>query len=583
VVTDAPPLYYLQNFERALAWLGQRYDELFDAEERAFFGEFAQLPMRSRALLVRMLMRKGPFFRASRLTYEEIGCPLRAATPLTTLGWIDPNPRLSIDELFAISTRSELERLFPDAASRKSARKLEWIETLRAAHGQARRFADWDAGTSDCVLHVTIVPLSERLRVMFFGNLHQDWSEFVLTDLGVFTYEAVSLDPHARAFRRRADVDAWLALHACRNALDALGHDDPLDPVFAAATGIAIDKAWLETRRAKLLFHIGQRAEQRHEWDAALDIYERCSWPGARYRRMRVLERCARFDEAFALASHAASAPESEAEYQRVARILPRLHRRLQLHIPLVAPAPSIARDSLTLPRPAEPISVEYAVRDHLDSAQAPIYYVENTLINSLFGLLCWEPVFAPIPGAFFHPFQRGPADLHAPDFKARRADEFARCLAQLDSDTYREAIARHFHGKAGIQSPFVHWAALPPELLRLALECLPAAHLKLWFARLLDDIRENRSGLPDLIRFWPDERRYELIEVKGPGDRLQDNQIRWLQYCVRHGMPVRVVDVRWAEVREAGVEQDEVSEAESMRASATEAHEANEAAGPVA
>jgi VRR-NUC domain len=111
----------------------------------------------------------------------------------------------------------------------------------------------------------------------------------------------------------------------------------------------------------------------------------------------------------------------------------------------------------------------------------------------------------------------------------------------------------------------------------------LPAAHLKLWFARLLDDIRENRSGLPDLIRFWPDERRYELIEVKGPGDRLQDNQIRWLQYCVRHGMPVRVVDVRWAEVREAGVEQDEVSEAESMRASATEAHEANEAAGPVA
>ena len=53
---------------------------------------------------------------------------------------------------------------------------------------------------------------------------------------------------------------------------------------------------------------------------------------------------------------------------------------------------------------------------------------------------------------------------------------------------------------------------------------------------------------MPDLIRFWPAERRYELIEVKGPGDRLQDNQIRWLAYCVQHGMPVRVVDVRWAD-----------------------------------
>jgi hypothetical protein len=87
----------------------------------------------------------------------------------------------------------------------------------------------------------------------------------------------------------------------------------------------------------------------------------------------------------------------------------------------------------------------------------------------------------------------------------------------------------------------------LTPELVEMALDCLPAAHLKLWFVRLLADIRENRSGLPDLVRFWPAERRYELIEVKGPGDKLQDNQIRWLRYCIAHGMPVRVLDVRWA------------------------------------
>ena len=30
--------------------------------------------------------------------------------------------------------------------------------------------------------------LCERLRLMFFGNLRQDWSEFVLADLGVFKY-----------------------------------------------------------------------------------------------------------------------------------------------------------------------------------------------------------------------------------------------------------------------------------------------------------------------------------------------------------------------------------------------------------
>jgi len=55
-----------------------------------------------------------------------------------------------------------------------------------------------------------------------------------------------------------------------------------------------------------------------------------------------------------------------------------------------------------------------------------------------------------------------------------------------------------------------------------------------------------NRSGLPDLIQFWPHEKRYRMIEVKGPGDRLQDNQIRWLDYCVAHNMPVAVCYVQW-------------------------------------
>ena len=79
----------------------------------------------------------------------------------------------------------------------------------------------------------------------------------------------------------------------------------------------------------------------------------------------------------------------------------------------------------------------------------------------------------------------------------------------------------------------------LSNELLEQALTCIPAAHLKHWFERLLGDIKANRAGMPDLIQFWPTERRYRMIEVKGPGDRLQDNQRRWLAFCAQHAMPV--------------------------------------------
>ncbi|MCA8431059.1 VRR-NUC domain-containing protein [Burkholderia seminalis] len=543
-----PAFYYLTNFERALAWLGERYDDLFDAHEHTFVRQFATLPQPSRALLVRMLMRSGSDFRASKLVYDEIGCTLDAAAPLVALGWVDPAPALTLDALFALSTKADLLHIFPSLAAHAGERKPEWLERLRATYDDTAQPLDaWCAQAGDRVLRVTVGALCDRLRLMFFGNLHQDWSEFVLADLGVFQYESVPIAPSSRAFQQRGDVDAYLALQTCRDALDAWPDDVPFDDLTRAIDAVGCAQPWLATRRAKLLFALGQTCERRADWDAALDAYARSAWPGSRHRRIRVLERCGRDADALALALDARGRFESDEERQRVERMLPRLLRRAGQRVERAAAAADVPRETLVLARPDAFVSVEFAVRDHLAQPAAPVHYVENTLINSLFGLLCWEPVFAAVPGAFFHPFQRGPADLHAPDFAVRRADAFDACFAQLDSGAYRDTIRRHFAAKAGLQSPFVFWGVLTDALLEEALACLPPEHLRLWFTRLLADIRSNRSGLPDLVRFWPDERRYELIEVKGPGDRLQDNQTRWLAYCVAHGMPVRVVDVAWA------------------------------------
>ncbi|RQR26093.1 VRR-NUC domain-containing protein [Burkholderia sp. Bp9142] len=542
-----PAFYYLTNFERALAWLGERYDDLLDAHEHAFLAQFAQLPKASRALLVRMLMRSGSDFRASKLVYDEIGGTLDAAAPLVELGWVDPAPALTLDALFALSTKADLLKVFPSLAAHAGERKPAWLDRLRPAHDVAQPLDAWCAQAGDRVLRVTVGALCDRLRLMFFGNLHQDWSEFVLADLGVFQYESVPFAPSSRAFQQRADVDAYLALQTCREALDAWPDELPFDDLLQAIDAVGCAQPWLATRRAKLLFTLGQTCERRADWTAALDAYARSAWPGSRHRRIRVLERCGRDCDALALALEARGGFESDEERQRVERMLPRLQRRLGQRVERAGRAPDVPRETLVLVRPEAFVSVEFAVRDHLAQPDAPVHYVENTLINSLFGLLCWEPVFAAVPGAFFHPFQRGPADLHAPDFAVRRTDAFAACFAQLESGAYRDTIRRHFATKTGLQSPFVFWGVLTDELLDDALACLPPEHLRLWFTRLLTDIRGNRSGLPDLVRFWPGERRYELIEVKGPGDRLQDNQTRWLAYCIAHGIPVRVVDVEWA------------------------------------
>lgn len=538
-----PSLYYLCNFHKALAWLQERHHDLLLAEEQAFLRRFGELALPSQALLVRMIMRKGPHFRASKLAYAEIGCPLHAAQALLDAGWIRHDAELSLAELFELLRKEELLEAFA-ARAHKALKKPQLLAQLAAEHSRSRSFADWCPGLDEQVYSLVINPLCERLRLLLFGNLQQDWSEFVLADLGIFRYEPVVLSADSRVFTQRAELDCYLALQRCHERGEA---GEPVAEVLQQIAALDCATPFLAMRRAKLRFRLGQHLERAGKLENALACYVDCPFTGARLRRIRVLERLGLAAEAHELACQAAVAAENEAEAQGLERVLLRLRRQLGLAQPRKPKPPAPARLDLCLPKPAGH-SVEYGVKLHLSEADAPVHYVENSLICSLFGLLCWPAIFAPLPGAFFHPFQSGPLDLLSPDFQPRRAELFVACLAQLDSDAYKSTIRQTYADKYGVQSPFVFWNALDPQLLEQALDCLPATHLRAWFQRLLGDIKANRAGMPDLIQFWPAQRRYRMIEVKGPGDRLQDNQRRWLAFCAEHGMPVDVCYVQWAD-----------------------------------
>ena len=539
------PFYYLNNFMQVLDWLELRYADVLSVEEQSFIGDFKRLPRESKALLVRMVMRKGIHFRASKLHYDEIGDIDTAAGPLLELGWVDEHMPLSIDTLFEVLLKAEILQCFSAAIDQPKGKKTDWLPALREQFPQTQSFNDWCPSLEERLFSLTIMGLCDRLRLMFFGNLYQDWSEFVLADLGVYTYEKVEFCADSRGLRSRDDVDACLLLHDYQQQFEAA---EALDEVVERISGLVLDNPWLQRRRGKLLFQMAQHCERIADFSTALNLYRQCSYPGARARLIRVLERCGEFQLALELATRAEQAPESAAEQQQMLRVLPRLRRKLG-GPPIKRASPrSMQRLDLQLPRGEPALSVEFHVQAHLSEETAPVHYVENSLINSLFGLLCWPAIFAPLPGAFFNPFQRGPVDLLNEDFHGRRAELFQACLDELDDGRYRQTIRERYASKWGVQSPFVFWSVLSEELLEQALDCLPAEHLKHWFNRLLLDIKANRAGMPDLIQFWPQEKTYRMIEVKGPGDRLQDNQVRWLEFCHEHQMPIAVCYVQWAE-----------------------------------
>ncbi|MBP5980794.1 MAG: VRR-NUC domain-containing protein [Halomonas sp.] len=541
------PFYYLTNFRFVLGWVSERHADLLHPDELAFLNRFDALPRISQALLTRMVMRKGELFRLGKLNYREIGDTADALAPLVELGWVDTDPTLSVDELFhqlrLAELRSALAMPMRDAGLPASAGKAVLQATLTPRLTEIKPLAEWWPTASDNIVRLKVMDICDRLRLMFFGNLRQDWAEFVLTELGLQRFENVPFTTTSRAFQQREEVDAYLALHRLRQRLD---EGEPLEQLSLELPPRP-DNAWLATRRARLLLQLGREAERSGQAEQAVLLYAQAKSSEARIRQLRVLERLGRHQEAFDLAMNAQRHTPNETEAQALARLLPRLRKKLKIDAQPPVCEPTYTRWELTLPGPQP---VERAVAQHVSSPGAPVYYAENTLITGLFGLLCWPAIFAPLPGAFFHPFHSGPADLHREDFVVRRCGLFDECLARLEDGSYRQAIHTAWQEKHGLASPFVHWPLLDETLLTLALECLPAAHLKVCFERFLQDIKANRAGLPDLIQFLPDaplgEPRYRLIEVKGPGDRLQDNQRRWLAFFYQHHIPVAVCYVQW-------------------------------------
>lgn len=543
------PLYYLDNMEMVVRWVRDHHRDLLTGEETARVADFLALPEASRALLTRMIMRTGEFFRPDRLHYPEIPeDEAQALRPLQDQQWVESEPMLDPDTLFRLFTLAELRAplgaLLEQSGLTGRPGKAVMLETLTKTGREPAPVQAWLGPSAPPVVRLTCMPLFDRLRLMFFGNLRQSWSDFVLVELGLQSYEPVPFGPESRAFHTRQEVDTYLLMHRCRERLDegeepaVIWQQLPLAPV----------NPWLAARYDRLLLELGRLAERQGDRTLALEAWAASHHRDARLRQLRLLERMKHYQEAWQILQPALQELRSDREQVGLARLQKRLARKLSLDIQQ-QPDSTVPESHLELANP-DWLPVEHVVAEHLWQDQEPVFYVENTLFNALFGLLFWEVIFHPVPGAFFHPFHTGPVDLTREDFYQRRKALFDRYFATLSTGDYRHIIQDNWRSKQGISNPFVIWPVITESLLEMAMDCIPPSHLDAVFRRLLLDVKEHRSGFPDLIGFRPRARdplhRYRLIEVKGPGDRLQDHQQRWLSCFLDLGVEAEVCHVTW-------------------------------------
>ena len=175
--------------------------------------------------------------------------------------------------------------------------------------------------------------------------------------------------------------------------------------------------------------------------------------------------------------------------------------------------------------------------------------HCEGGIISTLFAILCWDLIFSDLDNVFFNKYQYHPLDFWSVDFFARRKELFQghfamlKCLSEESmNDFITESWTKHSkHGCAGLS-----WELFSgKEQCQRCVSCITPPILVGIFEEYIKDIRLKRSGMPDLSIWNFESRVFMMVEVKGPGDSLRNNQKVWLSLLDRIEARAEVCHVR--------------------------------------
>lgn len=535
--------YYVNNFHTLVGHVTSLYSDLLTNEEKLWYRAICSSENQAQRLYIRLLSRKGSFFRFSRLDYPDIQDLKLAAVELGKQGLACCEPPQSLSMLLIAFTKPELLKLLELNELRALSRPklIQYIETSDEESKARFKIRLQSQDQWVCIYGHAHWML---MQLCFFGNLYQDSSEFIVSQLGTLNYADYTIEPAARAFTSREQIDAHWRYFECEAVYETVNQHDAGELYDFSQTlpkPVGNDKNLLR-RTDRLRVTIARQLERLGHFENAMSLYEACVTPPARERRIRRLLKESSWDEAHKIAQSILAKPHNEAELLVAQRLS--MQCKKSLGIPFKKPAvfkPVSTKLVLTY----QGIRVEEQARRFF-AVNGSCFNTENTLVNGVLGLFVWDIVFHPVSGVFFNPFQRAPADFYQPEFYLQRQELFQDRFEELSYPArFRTRIVSAFTQHYGKQNPLVRWQGLSVELLELTLERIPMSHWQAMFDRILLSTRDNTNGFPDLV-YFPSSAGYEFIEIKGPGDVLQENQRRWMKYFDQHSIACRVVHVSY-------------------------------------
>ena len=529
----APAEYYQSNCQHLLSFVRSTYGTQLPNQLAATADAWLQAGPDAQRLFARLLTRKGPLFRTDLLEYREVSCMNGAIQELLASGLVVENPPVGADQVLGLLRKPELSSLWAgEPGTNRQTAKSQLMDTILSRHPDlairkrvAAQFS-W--------IRITRPRDWYTLRLLYFGDRLQDWSAFVLRDLGNVTY--VKTDLTTPLFAEPGRLESELNLRRLSGFSYRLEELPSMAPELLNALRAAPVDVWAQRRRDRTLQRIGEWSARYGTEQDAEAAFQMCQSHPARERLVRLYHKQGKTEQVNTVLERIRSNPWHDEETQFAQRWG---KRRAGFQ-------PKVERWEVN----EVSAQVEAQVGNMILSQHpsAVVAHTENLLIRSLTGLVYWDLVFTAFPGAFTNPFQSGPNDLYLEDFLTTRKHPLQQLEAQLlDDERLQQTMIKNHDLHFGQACSLVHWGMFDSLPLALILEAMPASDIRALTRFMIRNLSRRRTGMPDLfVAYAPQS--YAFIEVKSPNDQLQPGQRVWLKAMHDMDIPAHVVHLRLTE-----------------------------------
>ncbi|KAA1156672.1 DNA polymerase III subunit epsilon [Pseudoalteromonas fuliginea] len=543
---ELPAKYYLAHFKELIEFVTSKCMHLLEPKHSEFISKINQLDEQSQCMLARVYSRKPYLVQAQSLNYEEITSPHQAIYTLKKAGILfEPNEQ-HYSQLLAHLTKPSLVELLSNYSEqisfKKSAAKGELVDIAREF------FKACPQELAPLYSQYVINNRSdyyEYFEFLFAGKLsggdvnHQN--RFVMRDLGL----TATREGHSESLSRFETLDEAQSNYLLNRYRLAFKNITDESDYVALASQVLVQAAHgaiAVVLKNKLLVRL-YRQLKTVDSELAFSLLEGCV-DDSEAQEIQIREQYRLGNKEWVKARLEAIIENPLTDdllYFADDFLMRKFNKKTRSRLSAMLANTQCVLEIDELYRG----EVEQGVNDYYTRQGMAVFNTENTLWQSLFGLVFWHELFVESPYPPCNEFDIYPQVLRLGNFYEAQQTQINERLDQCQTsqallNLVCKNAAQYFDQPNGL----FRWRSnllepLEALILNSPLEAL-IAHLTAMSKHYL----QLKDGYPDLMVINNGQVHFE--EVKAPGDKLRRNQLTTIDNLKNVGFTVHIAAVKW-------------------------------------